>query len=200
MLATILSLGLLVQASFAGNAAAMPAGDPSADAVAIRGDAELTPAAALTSARRKAEELFRQAWTERARRLADGVRPFWLPAVFTRQATDRWLANLPVDRALRIVDREDKRRDHEFGASWQTTLWVVEDARAIEVGERQLRQELRRCERQTLAKSGATIAFWAVLGFAIGWLDRLSRGYMTGRLRLLGLLLGAGVPTLLFLL
>lgn len=199
MLATILSLGLLVQASFASHGQPTPAGDPPVDAVVVRGDAELTPAAALASARRKAEESFRQAWTERAERLAATGRPFWLPAVFTRQVTDRWLASLPAERALKIVDREDKRREHEFGASWQTTLWVVEDPRAIEAGERLLRHELRRCETLTLGKSGITVAFWAVLGFSLSWLDRLSRGYMTGRLRLLGLLLGSAVPALLFL-
>ena len=37
-------------------------------------------------------------------------------------------------------------------------------------------------------------AFWLVLAFGYAWLDRLSRGYMTGRLRLLGVLSGVAVP------
>jgi hypothetical protein len=199
MLATILTLGVLSQATFASAHAAASPGDPVREAMAIRGDAELSPGEALASARRKAEEQARATWAQRAERLNEALRPFWLPAVFTRQATDRWLADLPIERTLRIVDREDRQREHEFGTSWQTTLWVAEDPRAVEAGERQLRQALRRTEKITLAKSGATVAFWAVLGFALGWLDRLSRGYMTGRLRLLGLLFGSVIPAILFL-
>ena len=38
-----------------------------------------------------------------------------------------------------------------------------------------------------------------VLALGVFWLDRLSRGYMTGRLSLLALAIGAGAPVVLFL-
>lgn len=170
-----------------------------ADAVAVRGDAELDPAAAYASARRKAEEHVRELWTERAERAVEGQRPFWLPDLVAREAVRRWLADLPVDRLVRFVDREDRERDHEFGSSFQTTLWVAEEPRLVQQSERLLKRELRQLERTTAVKYGSVVAGWVVLVLLVGWMDRLSRGYMTGRLRLLGLLCGVAFPALAFL-
>ena len=47
-----------------------------------------------------------------------------------------------------------------------------------------------------LLRGGAVAFAWATLALAVGWFDRLSRGYMTGRLRLLGVLLGVAVPAI----
>lgn len=170
-----------------------------AEAVAVRGDAELSPAEAFSSARRKAEDHVRDLWQARVEREAAVQRPFWVPAPLASLATRRWLGGLPYERLLRVVDREDQERTHEFGNSYQTTLWVMEEPALVEQAERQLRHQLRSLERTTAMKYGGIVGGWVVLGVMIGWLDRLSRGYMTGRLRLLGLLAAAAIPTVTFL-
>lgn len=168
-------------------------------AVAVRGDAELTPAAAFASARARVEDHVRTVWEERALRAMTDRRPFWLPEVLADREVHRWMTDLPLERLVRFVDREDRQRVHEFGDSYQTTLWVAEDPRAVRRGEEQLRDKLRRLERTTAVKYGGIAAGWFVLAMLIGWVDRLSRGYMTGRLRFLGLLAGASLPAFAFL-
>jgi hypothetical protein len=170
-----------------------------ASAVAVHGDAELTPAAALASARRKAEDHVREVWQDRASRAVDRQRPFWLPELFATEAMRRWLSNLPVHQLVQFVDREDRERMHDFGNSYQTTLWVAEPPSSVQQGERQLRRELQRLERTTAIKYGGIAASWVVLAVVLGWVDRLSRGYMTGRLRLVGLLAATAVPAVAFL-
>lgn len=192
MLEALLTIGLAL-ASPQGPALA------SAEAVAVRGDTELTPAEAFASARHRAEDHIREQWQQRAERALAARRPFWLPEPLAARAVQTWLADLPVESCLRLVDREDRERTHEFGNSFQTTLWVAEEPRSVQVGERELRRRLQTLERTTALKYGGTVGAWAVLVLAIAWLDRLSRGYMTGTLRLLGLAAGAAVPALLFL-
>jgi hypothetical protein len=176
-----------------------PAKASIAEAVAVRGDAELSPAEALASARRKAEEHVRELWHDRAEQAFAGQRPFWLPDIMAREAMRRWLAELPVEQMATFVDREDRQREHEFGSSYQTTLWVAEEPRLVANSERTLRRATQRLERVTAVKFGGVVAGWVVLAAVIGWIDRLSRGYMTGRLRLLGLLSGVAFPALAFL-
>jgi hypothetical protein len=172
--------------------------DPVA-AVAVRGDAELSPAAALASARTKVDEHLRALWRERAERLVAAQRPFWVPQPIAEQTVRRWLAELPTSRLARVVDREDRQRAHAFGDSWQTTLWVAEDGREEQQLAARLSSELRAAERATALKYAGIAVGWALLVLACGWLDRLSRGYMTGRLVVAGLLLGLLVPATLFL-
>jgi len=171
----------------------------SAEAVAVRGDTELSPAEAFASARRRAEDHIREQWQHRAEHTLAARRPFWMPELLAERAVQTWLADLPLDECLRLVDREDRERTHEFGYSYQTTLWVAEEPRSVKAGERQLRQRLRQLERTTAVKFGGIAAAWAALVVAIAWIDRLSRGYMTGTLRLVGLATGAAVPVFLFL-
>jgi hypothetical protein len=168
-------------------------------AVAVRGDAELSPAAAFASAENRVEDHVRTLWRDRAGRALEQQRPFWLPQMLADSAVRRWLADLQPRQLVHVVDREDREREHEFGNSWQTTLWVAEDARAVQRGEQRLRGELRRLERTTAMKLGGVAAGWTLLVVSLAWLDRLSRGYMTGRLRLAGLLLGAAMPAAAFL-
>ncbi len=176
-----------------------PASAVVADAVAVRGETELSPAAAFASARRKAEEHVRELWHDRADHAVEGQRPFWLPDVVAREAVRRWLADLPVEQLTKVVDREDRERQHEFGNSYQTTLWVAEEPRGVQQSERLLRRELRQLERTTAVKYGGVVAGWVLLALLVGWFDRLSRGYMTGRLRLLALVCGAAFPAVAFL-
>ena len=182
-------------------AAAAPQGPAlaMAEAVAVRGDTELTPADAFASARRKAEDHVREMWQERAARAVAAQRPFWLPEVLAQQSIRRWVGDLPLNELIRLVDREDQERTHEFGNSYQTTLWVAEEPRVVQKSEHQLRRQLRDMERQVAFKYGGIAAAWVFLAVVLGWMDRLSRGYMTGRLRAVGLLAAAAVPALAFL-
>src|SRR5262245_28719962 len=99
------------------------------EAIAVTGTTELNLAEAYGAARTAAIEHLRARWAERGQRLMTEQRPFWLPAVFSRMAVDRWLSQQSCEQALQIVDREDKVREHDFGQSFQTTLWVAEDPR-----------------------------------------------------------------------
>lgn len=198
MLAILLTALTLAQDPIA--AAAFASGGGPRDAMQVCGTVELDPAAAYAAARGAVVEQAQRLWTERAGRQAQLQLPSLVPQLFADQAVRRFLQRADVRQTLQVVDRDDRVREHEFGRSWQTTLWVVEDPRASAACERQLQYELRRTERALLFKSGGTVAFWAVLMLVLGWLDRLSRGYMTGRLRLLGLLLGTGIPAVAFLL
>jgi hypothetical protein len=167
-------------------------------AVAVRGEPELSAAAAYSSAQHKVEDHVRSIWRERAERTVAGQRPFWLPQAVADEAVRRWLADLPLREMVQVVDREDREREHEFGNSYQTTLWVAEDARQQRRSEQRLRGELRRLERSTACKVGGVAAGWTLLFVALGWLDRLSRGYMTGRLRCVGLLAALAMPAVAF--
>ncbi len=172
---------------------------PTTSAVAIRGEVELTPAAAFASAQDRVDDHVRSLWRERARRAADDQRPFWVPQLLADESVRRWIGTLQPGRLVQVVDREDRQREHDFGSSYQTTLWVAEDPRLHEWNEQRLRSELRRLERTTAMKFGGIAAGWTMLVVVLGWLDRLSRGYMTGRLRCVGFLLAAALPAGAFL-
>lgn len=163
-------------------------------AVMVRGDAELSPAAALASAEQRVDEHVRSVWSDRAARAVARHRPFWMPEFVTDEAVRRWLADLPVDRLVKRVDREDRERSHEFGNSYQTTLWVAEDRGAVERGEVVLRDRLRSLERAAALRAGGVAAGWVALALLLSWIDRLSRGYMSGRLRAIGVLAGLLMP------
>lgn len=170
-----------------------------ASAVAVSGDTELSPADALASAELRVDEHIRSLWQERAKRAASRQSPFWMPQTLTDNTVRRWLGDLSVPRLIKQVNRDDKERVHEFGNSYQTTLWIAEDREMVERGESRLRAALHRLERTTAVKAGGIAAGWVFLALLLGWLDRLSRGYMTGRLRAIGVLGGLLVPAALFL-
>jgi hypothetical protein len=175
-----------------------PAKPTASAAVAVRGEPELSAAAAFSSAQGKVEDHVRSVWRERAERTVANQRPFWLPTLVTDNAVRRWLADLPVRDMVQVVDREDREREHEFGNSFQTTLWVAEDPRLQQRSEQRLRGELRRLEKSTAYKFGGIAAGWTLLAVALAWIDRLSRGYMTGRLRAVGLLGALAMPAVAF--
>ncbi len=173
--------------------------DPSRpNAVTYTGTVELTPAEAFTAAKTRAEELTRQRLRTYGAKAAEEVSPFWLPQFVRNQQIDRW-----VDRQLRreppaVLDRDDVIRDHGFGKSFQTKLLVDSpepSARAL----RRLSHRIDGAGELFLAKCGGTVVFWGVLALVFWWLDRLSRGYMSGRLFLLAASLGISVPGVAFL-
>ena len=199
MFALLLTCCLFAPAPQGASALAGDPVAPRAAAVAVSGEAELTPFEALASAESRVEEHVRRKWRARADRLAARHRPFWMPTALAERASSRWLADLPVERLLVHVDRTDRERVHEFGRSYQTTLRVAEVSASAERARRGLRAALGRVERVAAWKAGVVAVGWFLLGVALTWLDRLSRGYMTGRLRALGALSAASLPAVLFL-
>lgn len=170
------------------------------DAALVRGSAELTPAAAFASAQDAAASYMRQIWRERGERIAREVRPAWMPLVVCERTVERFLSAQDARAQFAVVDREDRVREHEFGSSYQTTLWVAENDGAAARGERKLRASISELRMHAIAFLGGTAAWWAALMFLVGWFDRLSRGYMTARLVVIASALGLLVPSLAFLL
>jgi len=196
MLATLLTLCWIALPQQADDVAPLV---PSLAAVAVRGEPELTPAAAYASAYRRAEAQVQARWQERAERQLASQRPFWLPEVVAQKALQQWLHSLPADQLLACVDRQDREREHEFGSSWQTTLWVAEPTGLLPQHERAMAQTLRRTQRETAFRYGGIVGGWTLVWLLVGWFDRLTRGYMTGRLRSIGALLALSFPVLAFL-
>lgn len=172
---------------------------PAATAFEVKGETELSPAAAMNSAEMAAREFCQGAWQDRAAALAGSWQAAWMPAFLAREIVRRAMREVDPGHVFTVVDRRDRVREHEFGNSYQTSLWLAPDHRRTAQAEQRLRSALRRGERTTLLKLGGTAALWGLLAFLGMWLDRLSRGYMTGRLWLLGILLGGAVPLTLFL-
>jgi hypothetical protein len=166
---------------------------PMRDAVAIRGAAGLTGAEALASAQEQVAAHLRAAWRERAGRIAGEAAPAWLPQPCVDAVVARWLARLPADRLARVVDRDDRVREHGFGNSHQTTLWIAEEPAHVRAGEASLRSALAAARRDALARGGVVAVGWSAVGLGAAWFDRLTRGYMSGGLRLAAAALAAAV-------
>lgn len=195
MLATMCSLMLLAQGPSVGLAST-----GGLRGVEVRGSTELSRGEAMEAARRQAVDRIRDRFAERGARIAGSIRPLWMPGFAVRQVVDDWLARLDASEAMEVLDHEEKRRFHDFGDSYQTTLWIGVDRRYEERADARLRRAMRNAEKTFLYKTAGTAGFWAVLALVLGWFDRLSRGYMTGRLWAVGIGLGAVVPVVGFLL
>src|SRR5204862_508178 len=105
-------LGLLLSTLLLGIPPQGPtAASPGASAaVAVRGEAELTPAAAFTSAQVRVDEHVRAMWRERADRAVHLQRPLWIPELLSDEAVRRWLADLPVSQMGSCAGREGRYR------------------------------------------------------------------------------------------
>src|SRR5262249_11641947 len=125
--------------------------DAPMQAAQVCGQVELNPASALASARAAAEEQIRLAMTEKAGRIVQSRHTFWMPDFLAQDCVRRSLDEVDGWRCFQIVDRKDDVREHEFGPSYQTTLWIAEDPRRSAMAEQQLRTSLRRSERLLLA-------------------------------------------------
>lgn len=189
MIAAILSLVLAFQPP----PGAQAPGEPP-PAVAVRGMAELTPGAATQSAWDEAQRLFRERWLAHARQFAAVRLPAWVPEWVWQPTFERSIGSMRAKDHLQVVHREETTREHEFGTSHQVTLWVAEPESARTALERQVRSEFRGLERRLAVKCGGTFVFWLLLAAFVGWVDRLTMGWMTRSLRLTGLLAAVGVP------
>jgi len=163
-------------------------------AVAVRGMAELTPAAATESAWEEAQRLFRERWSALARQFAAVRLPGWVPEWVWQPAFERSVGSLRAREHLAVVHREEVTREHDFGTSHQVTLWVEEPDSVRVALERRVHTEFRGLEKRLAAKAGGIVVFWLLLAAFVGWVDRLSMGWMTTSLRFTGLLAALGVP------
>lgn len=163
-------------------------------AVAVRGMAELTPAAATDSAWEAAQHLFRERWLAHARQFAAVRLPGWVPAWVWQPTFERSIGSLRARQHLAVAHRDEVTREHDFGTSHQVTLWVEEPESVRIALERQLRTEFRALEKRLALKCGGTMVFWLLLAAFVGWVDRLSMGWMSRSLRVTGLLAALGVP------
>lgn len=167
-------------------------------AVKFTGEVELTPADAFDSARACAEDGVRERLESEARALADAASPAWLPNFVAELEVRRWAEHELRHRSLEILDRRDVVRDHGFGKSFQTHL-LVERYEPSARDRGGLQHRLRRAGQLFLAKCGGTLALWGALVVLFWWLDRLSRGYMSWRLRFAAIVVGLVVPGVAFL-
>ena len=172
-----------------------PIDAPGPAPLVVRGTVELTPAAADAAAVALVEERARNLLEDRGRGLMARVAPCWLPSFCRDQVLRRWLVGCDPETTLRVVDRQRLDHDHgSLGTSYRTALVVESDEQTLGKHLSRLRRQVPRAAETFAIKCGAIAGFWALLGLAIGWLDRLSRGYMTWRLRMLGLLAGSVAP------
>jgi hypothetical protein len=165
--------------------------------IVVRGTVELSAAAADAAAATVCDERARQLLEEQGRAVLDRFAPVWLPGFCREQVLRRWLAGTEAQAAIRVVDRERVEHDHgSLGVSYRTALTVETDLKHVTKELARLQRHVPRAAEGFAVKCGAVAGFWALLGLLISWLDRLSRGYMTWRLRLIGLFLGAAAPAL----
>jgi hypothetical protein len=150
-----------------------------------------------------AETLAREAWQIELERVGLGLAaeeaPIWLPSFARESAVRRWIRERRKD--VPVVDREVIRRDHGFGPSYQARLIVAldRDAWLDRHARKSLARHLRWSSRAFAGVCLSTLLLWGAGSIVFVWLDRLSRGYMTGRLRLVFLAVGMLLPTLAFI-
>ena len=167
----------------------------------LRGSVELSPAGADAAARSLLQEQALLLMEERGRALMARVAPIWFPDFCRDQVLRRWLATSDPDASLRIIDQERVEHDHgSLGTSYRTALAVEADDQSLGKDLSRLRRQIPRAVEAFAVKCGGIAGFWALLALAVGWFDRLSRGYMTWRLRALGLMAGLAAPALVLFL
>ncbi len=160
-----------------------PMGDPTP--VTVVGTVELTPGAAMASARAAAADEFAWELERRGRAILERTQPGWLPDFVAEAQVRRWLRNVRPEAGLRVVDAETRAHDHGDFLSYQTSLAVVQDERWTGVALGQLRGTIRESARRFVFTCGGAVGLWSLLALLYAWFDRISRGYMSWRLRIL---------------
>lgn len=197
MLAVTLALTLLAQNPETDRGWALAGGGGGeASTVEVEGSLELSRGDAEEAALRAARHRHRDRLRESGKQLAERVAPFWLPGFLLRGEVDEWLRRQERSTPLRIVDRDTEVRSYSYGDAYRTTLQVATlDPSVCPDAEVSMERRLRDVGRLALAKLGGIAVFWGLLAFVYSWMDRLTRGYMPWRLRLIALVFGLVVPT-----
>lgn len=170
------------------------------NAHSVSGSPELTRKAAWASVTERAVRAHDERLAELAAQTAHAESSSWLPEFVVANVVREWSRQQARRIRPEVLDRDLLVREHGFGRSYQAFLLL--DALDPNVASRSggLSRRLARAERVFLAKCGGTVGLWALLAFVLAWIDRLTRGYMTGRLYLIGAALGVCGPILLVLL
>ena len=200
MPATTLTLALILQTVSVGNPTAhggpgaVPEGPGAAVSIPVAGTVEVDAVMARDTADEAVERWVRERWDGKLVGEVEAATPFWLPDSLVHRMARRSVGSWPVAELVSVVDEAVETRQHEFGTSYRSVLTVRENRNATVRMERRLANAVRAAEQRVLATAGGTVVLWAVLFLILSWLDRLSRGYMTGRLATIGLLAGSGIP------
>jgi hypothetical protein len=117
-----------------------------------------------------------------------------LPAPIGERCVADWLRQLDLSRTYEVLAVERARHEHGGYQSYSTRLRVRPDDAAIGRAIRSLERRIDLGSRRFAWLLGGTAGLWALLGFAYGWLDRLTRGYMPWRLRLVCVGMAVAAP------
>jgi len=201
MLAYLMTLALVAQGPSWGEECDRRQPVNATSGLVVRGTVELSPGEADLAAEASVAEKARALLTEQGRAVLADTCPFWLPPFYQRQLLQRWLGAADGGAALQVVDRVQEEHDHGgLGRSYRTELTVKPDPRRLGQLLGSLRRMASTGARVFAVKCAGIVAFWLVLATVIAWLDRLSRGYMTWRLRFLGATAGTVLPAVVLLL
>lgn len=197
--ATFIAFSMLQMPSGQDPWGAIPASAQQPGTMIVFGTPELTPGEAYESAQEQAQENLRRYFVEKGTAVVERSTPVWLPGFVEDRILGRWIAALDLAGAFRVLDREQIDRDHGHSMSYQTRLLIKRDPAKLERSLRSLKRDTAQGEKWFLATCGGTAILWAALALLCGWMDRLTRGYMSNRLRLLFSGLGLCLPAIAFL-
>lgn len=177
--------------------------DPVAASVRVRalGTVEISEAEADRAARSRLVERLAMDLERRASLVVTHAAPGWWPRWASDAVVHEWLAKVDVGALLSEENLQRVEYDHgTLGSSYRSEASASLDENKIARQIAGLRSLVRGRTRAMITKSLAVGASWVAVGLGVAWLDRLSRGYMTARLRWLGAAAGLVVAcTLIFL-
>lgn len=181
------------------SAASREHSDGAGDGMVVSGTPELSRNESLQAAHGQARRELLGRLEARARLLSAESAPGWLPGFVRSRIVERWLRGQANNNLLHVKDQTCLVRDHGFGNSYQTTLLVEEDVRGVQRSLQTLQLRLMEGSRVFAFACGGLALFWSFLALVQGWFDRLTRGYMTWRLRVITGAIAAAPLALLLL-
>ena len=200
MLLVVAAMGLMVQAPQDLKNWVETGFDPGhPSAYAVKGSVELSRAEAWEALERRIDVEVRDRLESFAIDESENVAAPWLPGYFQDRAIAAWVSEQVRQSETRILDSNLVVRPVDDVYQSYHAYALVDMAGPRNVRLERLRRRLVVEEEMFLAKIGGALGLWGVLAVLILWLDRLTRGYMTGRLYTLGALLGIGGPIVLLL-
>ena len=168
-------------------------------AVTVVGDLELSRADADRAAMRAARDMRRGQLQRVGQELAARHAAFWLPGVLVDGEVDRWVTRTERRSPVSVMSRDTQVFTYSYGEAFRTSLHLEDGPLFDQAAELEMERGVRWLGRLILAKIGGITVFWGLLAFISCWFDRLTRGYMTWRLRGIAAALGVVVPPVVLL-
>lgn len=169
------------------------------NAATVVGDIELSRGEAVHGAITAARDMRLGRLRERGQELAERFAPFWLPSFAMQGEVDEWVARVERKSPLAVAREETEVFNYSYGEAFRTTLHVDNGMNIDHDSERQMQQGIQQLARLLMTKVGGIAFFWGLLAFLSAWFDRLTRGYMSWRLRFMAVSLGIVVPAVVLL-